>query len=227
MAAEVMTVRDIKLVADQMSENLILGELREATGIPAFAEETGRHGSEHVNGLLWVVDPLDGTVNYSRSIPQCCVSIALLQHDVPVVGAIYDFIRDEMFTGIVGAGAWLNARVINVSQIDQRGHAILATGLPSRRDFSPEALSRFGQSLAGWQKVRMFGSAALSLAYVASGRVDAYWEESIMPWDIAAGHAIVEAAGGAIRTSQAKNDGSVDVIGANPRLLAVHPSAFA
>jgi len=227
MAVEAITLRDVKLVADQMSEELILGELRGATGIPALAEETGHRGPEHVNGLLWVVDPLDGTVNYSRSIPQCCVSIALLQHDVPTVGVIYDFTRDEMFSGIVGAGAWLNAKVINVSQINQRRYAILATGLPSRRDFSPQALSRFGQSLAGWQKVRMFGSAALSLAYVASGRVDAYWEESIMPWDIAAGHAIVEAAGGAIRTSEAKDDGSVDVIGANPHLLAVQPSAFA
>jgi myo-inositol-1(or 4)-monophosphatase len=187
--------RDIKLQADRDAERVILERLRESDH-PVLAEESGTHGDLDKDRPFWMVDPLDGTMNFSRGIPGCAVSIALGLPDAPFLGVVYDFQRDEMFSGVVGEGASLNGTPIQVSTIAQSKAAVLATGFPVNFEYSEEGLHDFAQRIQRFKKVRMIGSAALSLAYVACGRFDAYAEDDIMLWDIAAGLALVNAAGG-------------------------------
>jgi len=193
--------RDVKVVADQKSEALIVGILTGDSPFPVLGEESGWQGGSKSGQLSWIVDPLDGSANYARKIPLCCVSIALVDNGKPILGVVYDFNSGDLYSGIVGQGAWLNTEPMTVSSVRERNKAILVTGLPVRRDFSPEAMAAFSQDMAEWQKVRMIGTAALALAYVAAGRADCYREENIMFWDVAAGCALVEAAGGQVSMS--------------------------
>jgi myo-inositol-1(or 4)-monophosphatase len=186
--------KDIKLGADREAERIILHALR-GIGYPLLSEECGLQGVID-DSPYWVVDPLDGTMNYSRGLGLECVSIALWQQDRPLLGVIYDFNRDELFAGLVGYGATRNGEVIHVSSLANRGQAILATGFPVGRDYGSESLACFIGRVRSFKKVRMLGSAALSLAWLACGRVDSYWEESINLWDVGAGLALVLAAGG-------------------------------
>ena len=128
----------------------------------------------------------------------CCISIALWSSE-PILGVVYDFNRDELFTGVTGVGAWCNDLPISPSGISSPKNAILTTGFPVNRNFSSNSLDIFLQNIINFKKIRLFGSAALSLAYVACGRVDAYLEEDIMLWDVAAGIALIKASNGFIR----------------------------
>ena len=193
--------RDVKVVADQKSEELIVGVLTGGSAFPVLGEEKGWQGQSDAGSFNWIVDPLDGSANYAREIPLCCVSIALIRNEKPVLGVIYDFNSGDLYSGIVGQGAWLNGKPMTVSSVRERSKAILVTGLPVRRDFSAEAMADFAKDMSDWQKVRMIGTAALALAYVASGRADCYREENTMFWDVAAGCALVEAAGGNVSIS--------------------------
>lgn len=188
--------RDIKLEADRESERLILGALGDSP-FPILSEEAGEVGAIQADKPTWVVDPLDGTFNYSRNQPLCCVSIALVQGNRSLLGVVNDFNRGEIFSGLVeNRAAWLNGQPMRVSSTTDAGRAALASGFPVNRDFSPEALEELVGCFRRFKKVRMFGAAALSLAWTACGRVDAYFEEDILFWDVAAGLALVEAAGG-------------------------------
>jgi myo-inositol-1(or 4)-monophosphatase len=111
------------------------------------------------DGLRWIVDPLDGTMNYLQGIPFCCVSVALWNGDDPVAAAVYDFDRDEMFTAIAGAGAWLNGSAIRVRSAPP-DRAVLCTGFPAGTDFAPDAVSRFVAQVSAFRKIRLLGSAA-------------------------------------------------------------------
>lgn len=187
--------RDIKLKADRDAEAVIIESLSES-GYGVLAEESGEQGVLEGDAVYWVVDPLDGTANYDRGLPLCCTSIALCKGAEPVVGVIYDFLRNECFVGAEGVAATLNGKRISVSTVVRTEKAVLATGLPVNSDFSHENLAKFAERLRRYKKVRMLGTAALMNAYVACGRVDAYHEEGIMFWDVAAGLALVRAAGG-------------------------------
>lgn len=187
--------RDIKLQADQDAEALILARLA-PTGHAVLAEESGEHGQLDGDALNWVVDPLDGTFNYSRRIPICAVSIALCKGRTPLLGVIYDFNCDELYSGVVGEGAWFNGHRMRVSEVRATRDAVLCTGVPARSDFSSEVLTDYVHRIKSFKKVRLIGSAAVMLAYVACGRADAYMENDIMWWDVAAGLALVQAAGG-------------------------------
>lgn len=186
---------DIKLSIDRFSEKRIVQYLKKHSSFPILSEEAGMLKGKDKE-FYWVVDPIDGTINYFHQIPLSCVSIALCQGEHPVLGVIYDFNRDELFTGMEGKGAYLNGRRIYASQAKHKRQAILATGFPSQTSLSAGNLSRFCQYVKVYRKVRLLGSAALSMAYVAAGRLDAYIEKDIMLWDVAAGIAIVQAAGG-------------------------------
>lgn len=188
--------RDIKLAADREAESIILQMLTAQSTFPILSEERGLTGKLEKDSPFWIVDPIDGTMNYLRDIGLGCVSIALWLGDVPVLGVIYDFNRDELFSGLVGVGAWCNDQAMHVSQTESTAQAILATGFPVWRDYDTGALETFVSQVQAFKKVRMFGSAALSLAYVACARVDAYWEDGIQLWDVAAGLALIQAAGG-------------------------------
>ena len=187
--------RDIKIEADFATDARVHDELAARSPIPILSEE--RATSADPAGERWIVDPVDGSMNFSRQIPFCCVSIALWRGMAPILGVIHDLSRDEVFSGIVDHGAWLNGRPIRVSDVKDRGRAILCSGLPATsRVHGPAKLNAFVARAEAYKKLRALGSAALMLAYVACGRCDAYAEDGIAIWDVAAGVAIVTAAGG-------------------------------
>jgi myo-inositol-1(or 4)-monophosphatase len=211
--------RDIKLQADQRAEDRIVHVLTGGLNADVLSEERGLvAGAESPGGAQWIVDPLDGTVNYHREIPFSCVSIALWIDREPILGVVFDFWRGELYAGIVGQGATLNNRPIRVSSVARREQAVLCTGFPTGSDFSSGGILEFVDQVRAFKKVRLFGSAALSLAYVASGRADAYVERDIRMWDVAAGLALVKAAGGEVRLSGWKESSKVTAYGGNARL---------
>jgi myo-inositol-1(or 4)-monophosphatase len=193
--------KDIKLQADRDSEALIVDALSAATPYPILAEEGGERG-KRFDEAFWVIDPLDGTLNYSRGIPVCCVSIALVDGsdkiEKPLAAVIFDFNRDEMFTAAAGHGAWLNGLPMRVSSVKDPAQAVLSTGFPSYIDYSAESLMPLVRRVQVFKKVRMIGAAAISLAWVACGRLDAYAENGAMLWDVAAGRLLVSEAGGCV-----------------------------
>ena len=189
------TNRDIKLQADIEAEKIIKDILKRESKIPILAEESGITGYS-TSKYLWVVDPLDGTANYSRNIPLCCVSIAMLSDTKPVLGVIYDFNNDELYHGSINTSACVNEQEISVSTTKKSQEGILITGLPNDTDYSNEAMIEMIKNFQNWRKVRMIGSAALASVYVSSGKADLYMENKCYLWDIAAGAAIVNASGG-------------------------------
>ena len=193
--------KDIKLYADKNSEKIIVDYLRARYEIPILTEESGELG-DIGEGLYWVIDPIDGTYNFFKGLDLCCVSIALWEGNDPVLGVVYEFKNDKLYYGIVGEGAWCNEKSISTSEIVELGKASLATGFPVYRDYSDQALTTFMDSVQCFKKIRMFGTAATSIVYVASGKIDVYVEEDIMLWDVAAGVALVLAAGGAVKLEQ-------------------------
>ena len=183
--------RDIKIELDRECENLIRDELK-STQIEIYGEEFGGEISQ--DAIRWIVDPIDGTANYFRGIDQCCISIALMEGMKSKIGVIYNFNTNEIFYASSGNGAFLNEKEIQVSDISDVSKASLFTGFPASE--SIESQSQFLKNLAVWKKIRMFGSAALSCAYVASGKGDYYAEKGVYLWDFAAGICLVEEAGG-------------------------------
>ena len=209
--------RDTKLLADTESENLIKTHLSKSN-FPILAEESGK-SLENLGSIYWAVDPLDGTVNYSRDIPMCAVSISLVKDSKPILGVIYDFENDFMYEGSVSTKAKKNDKEISVSNVTKKNRAILLTGLPNKSDFSEEVISKMINDFQNWKKVRMIGSAAIASAYVASGKVDLYKEFKTFLWDIAAGAAIVESAGGtAIIKNYNDSSFQVDVVLSNSKI---------
>lgn len=188
--------KDIKLSADRESEQILIDHLA-PTGDPILSEERGEvAGNDVAGGLRWIIDPLDGTANYWRGLTDlACVSVALWKYDEPVLGVVYRFARGELYHGIVGQGAYKNDVPIRTSKTTKLSDAFLATGFPVKRDYSDESLGRFLRAIQHFKKIRMLGAAALMGSLVASGELDAYTEEQIMLWDIAASTAIAKAAG--------------------------------
>lgn len=175
-------------------------------GQPSAAAKEGAHpglawDNESGPDCRWIIDPLDGTVNFAHGIPAFCVSIALEANGVLEYGVVYDPMRDELFEGIRGQGAWRNGRPIRVSNTDRMERALIATGFPyDIRERIDETVARLGRVIAASQGLRRAGSAALDLCYIACGRFDGYFEENLKPWDTAAGVVIVNEAGGKITT---------------------------
>ena len=185
---------DVKLDADRRAECAIVRSLRARRPMDGvIAEEQG--GSKPACDGAWVVDPLDGTVNYSHGHPHFCVSIAWMWRSRVAVAAIYDPLRDEMFTATYGGGARCNGRPIRCSAEPALNRALLATGFGSAAA-EEQDVAVFKTLLEIVQRARISGSAALDLAYVACGRLDAYYESRVYLWDIAAGMLLVTEAGG-------------------------------
>ncbi len=187
---------DVKMQADVDSEKFVRATLSAKTPFPIVGEELG--GDEALMGsdqYYWVVDPLDGTFNYLREIPMTCVSIALMKGMEPVLGAIYDFNRDELFSARADGKLLLNDKPLSPRWADTIEQAVLVTGFPTIFDFGEQSLRAFIMDVQRFKKVRMFGTAAIHLCYVACGRIDVYVEDSIRLWDIAAGLSLVRAAG--------------------------------
>lgn len=212
--------RDVKVAADKKLEKFIISCLRRKSSFPILSEESATDSKERCNGgYRWLVDPLDGSLNFSRGIPFCAISIAFWQDMKPLFGLVHDFNRGETFTGLVSEGAWFNGRKIKIGKVRERSKAVLCTGFPVETSFSEERLVSFVKDVAAFKKVRLFGSAALSLAYVACGRADFYKEDDIRIWDVAAGLAIVKAAGGLIEISPSGKRNVFRVKAANKSLF--------
>jgi myo-inositol-1(or 4)-monophosphatase len=204
--------RDIKIEADFLLDQFIRDRLTQTTGLPVVSEESG---GMPVAGDYWVVDPLDGSFNFARGLPFCAISIALWEGQAPIVGVVHDFARGECFSGLVGVGAWLNDEPIRPSGVSERAQAVLCTGVPLGNAFGSEAAAAFVGRLRAFKKIRLLGSAALMLAYVACGRADMYSEDAIALWDVAAGLAIVKAAGGHVAFRPNGNQALLDVEATN------------
>ena len=208
------STRDIKINADIQSEEIIISHLKSQSDFSIISEEAGfLKGGDSESS--WIIDPLDGSLNYLRGVPICCVSIGLWQGDIPVLGVVYDFNRQELFSGISNKKAWVNDQILKVSNTTQKEKAILCTGFPINTDFSSEGLLNFVNNIRSYKKVRLLGSAALSIAYVASGRTDVYEEKDIMIWDVAGAIPILLGAGGKIKKDKTSKSNSFHVIASN------------
>jgi myo-inositol-1(or 4)-monophosphatase len=214
---------DLVTEVDRACEDEIVATLR--SRFPKHdivTEETdlARTGARHV----WFTDPLDGTTNYAHGYPFFCSSVALTIDGETVAGAIYDPLREELFTGERGGGAHANGRRLSVSSCTELLQALLVTGFPyDLRSDLPGKLRLFNRFMGHAQAVRRDGSAALDLCSLAAGRIDAFWEEHLQPWDMLAGTLILEEAGG--RAS--KFDGAPlgleagDIVASNGKLHAL------
>ena len=188
---------DLVTEADRASEKLIVERL--CTYFPwhsIVAEEGGGHQSS--SEYCWYVDPVDGTTNFAHGFPVFCVTLALERAGELVAACSYDPTRQEMFAAEAGSGAYLNNRRIRVSKAGKLDEALVATGFPSRRRHQNVNVHFYYQLAMETHGVRRAGSAALDLAYVACGRLDAFWEFGLNPWDEAAGILLVREAGGTV-----------------------------
>lgn len=206
---------------DREAETLVVRLLQRAYPDHAFVgEEGGKQGVE--SDYEWIIDPLDGTTNFLYGIPQYAVSIALKHKGRLMVGVVYDPLRDETFAASRGDGATLNGRRIRVSERTNLQNALLGTGIPFRTnqnlDLYLQSMKVLLPETAG---VRRMGSAALDLAYVASGRFDGFWEFGLHEWDIAAGVLLIQEAGGLISDMRGNNTHmqTGDVLAANPKVF--------
>ena len=210
--------KDIKLCADLKAEEIIKEILFAESTYPILAEESGK-SVEKLGDIYWIVDPLDGTANYARSIPISAISICLINQLEPILGVIYDFNNDNLYEGSKVSHALLNDKQIKVSKINNPKSGVLITGLPNDTDYSDEALTKMIKDFQSWRKVRMLGSAAIASAYIASGKADVYKEKNSYIWDVAAGAAIVKAAGGDVSISNQNENFQVDVFFSNGLIL--------
>ena len=200
--------RDLKLQIDIDAEEIIKEHITANSSLPILAEESGKSGS--LDECFWVVDPLDGTSNFLRNIPISCVSIALVQGSKPILGAIFDFNNSDLYCAHKESKAYVNDIEISVSSLSLKKESTLVTGIPAKDNYSDAEFKNMISDFQSWKKIRMIGSAAMASAYVASGKAEAYKENGIFLWDIAAGAAIVEAAGGKISISNLQPDFRVD-----------------
>lgn len=190
---------DFVSVADRRSEKIIYEELSKANlGYGFLMEESGEEEGEEEG--QWIIDPLDGTTNFLHGLPYFCISIALAKGQEILAGIVYDPLRDELFWAAKGIGAYLNDRRITVSSRHQLADALVSAGVPYPSTPQPQNFFQPLQDIfplvAG---VRSLGSAALELAYVAAGRLDAFWEDGLWPWDMAAGALLVKEAKGHVK----------------------------
>ena len=224
---ERLTVRtkqknDFVSEVDHAAEEAIIGVLRDAYPTHGFlGEESGFHDKDNEN--LWVIDPLDGTTNFLHGVPQYCVSIALLVKGVPTQAVIFDPNRNELFTATRGVGAYLNDRRIRVSKVDRFDKALVGTGFPFREVVNvDEYLRMLRNVMTVASGVRRPGAAALDLAWVACGRMDAFWELGLSTWDMAAGALLIREAGGLVGDLDG-NEGFLEsgrIAAANAKLFA-------
>ncbi|RJP54839.1 MAG: inositol monophosphatase [Anaerolineaceae bacterium] len=212
-------VIDLVTEIDHKSEKFLLEEIQCRWPSSRFvAEESGESGSGE---LTWYIDPLDGTVNYAHGVPIFCMSIACAWEGQTRLAAVYDPMRDEMFSAERGRGAQMNARPLQVTRVAELRQALLVTGFPYNTwTAKVNNLEYFGRFARMTQGVRRLGSAALDICYVAAGRFDGYWELSLQPWDLAAGGLIAEEAGARVTNLQ----GGDDYLSPPPSVLAAGPS---
>lgn len=199
------TSYDLVTIADIEAEKKIVSVIKKYFKGHNFLAEENKY-EKTTSDYTWIIDPLDGTNNFSAGLPIFCASVALVKKNEPVVGAIYDVTRDELFYAQKGCGAYLNGKKIRVSTVSSLKKALFITGFYyDRGKEMDENLKKIRQFLIRRViGIRRLGSAALDLCYVAAGRASGYWEYTLSPWDFAAGMLIVKEAGGKITDRRGK-----------------------
>ena len=207
--------REMKSDADRFLDKELIKRLS-PLGISILSEEGGEINSKSKSSFRFIIDPLDGTVNYVRGLSQSSISIALYDDKKPVFGVLAIYPSEEIVWGGKNFGAFLGEDPIKVSDTERISNAILCTGFPSHFDFSDQkSLSKYFDLIGDFGKIRMLGSASISLFNVARGAADCYYEQEIMIWDVAAGIAILEGAGGEVSVSPGRFDNSLNVVASN------------
>jgi len=216
-------VIDLVTEVDSQSEALLLEAIgRDFPGHKILSEEIGVVVGRESDA--WLIDPLDGTVNYAHGIPIFSVSIAYAHDGAVTLGVVYDPLRDELFSAERGRGAWRNGQPIHASTVEELQRSLLVTGFSYDIRTSPrDNLDNYAHFSRLSQGVRRLGSAALDLCYVGCGRFDGYWELSISPWDVAAGGLVASEAGARVTAV----DGSPDYLTPPCTLLAAPPALHA
>ena len=206
--------REIKAKADIIIENFILNKLI-PTRIDILSEESGLIKGDGDSTLRFVIDPIDGTVNFVRKITNCSISIALFDGDVVIFGVLASFPDGNIAWGGKEMGSFLGDLKLNVSSVSKEKEGVLCTGFPSRFNFDSDSMKSQINLMSRFGKTRMLGSASQSLLQVAKGAVECYAESEIMLWDVAAGIAIVEGAGGRVLKRKGLSGYSCDVVADN------------
>jgi myo-inositol-1(or 4)-monophosphatase len=215
---------DLVTEVDKQAEDYLISKIHNMhPGDMITGEESGVHNGKSGGGQ-WLIDPLDGTLNYAHGVPIFSVSIAYAFDGIIELGVVFDPMQNECFSAERGKGAFLNGRKLEVSAVDQMVGAMLCTGFPYDVHTSPENnLNYFTNFVLKAQAVRRLGSAALDLCYVAAGRLDGFWELSLNAWDIAAGVLMVEEAGGVTSTMDGKPivlEPPYSIVASNPAIHA-------
>ena len=206
--------REAKADADIQVEKVILGCLKE-TGLDILSEEVGSVAGNGISTLRFIIDPIDGTVNFVRGIGNCSVSVALFDGDTPVFGVIASYPSGELFWGGKRFGSFSESGPLRVSSISEKQKGVLCTGFPSRLEFDSRAINVQVEKMSNFGKIRMLGSASQSLLQVAKGSVECYLEYEIMLWDVAAGIALIEGAGGRVESELGTHQNSLNIVAHN------------
>ena len=201
-------VHDLVTVADEEAQRIVLAHLREAfPDDDLLGEETAPDELAPVAGRRWVVDPIDGTTNFTHGVPPYAVSIGLQEDGVGVVGVVLEVTSGELFAGVRGEGLTVDGVPATVSETRQLDDALLATGFPFRDyRYVDGYLATFERAIRSTRGVRRPGAASVDLAWTAAGRFDGFFEAGLSPWDVAAGVVLVEAAGGRVSPLPASGD---------------------
>ncbi len=203
-------------IADREAETAVLEVIRRHRPADAILSEEAGAAAGAPGGRRWVVDPLDGTVNFLHGVPHCAVSVALEDVAGPVAAVVIDALRGEEFTAQRGAGARCDGRPIAVSSETDLGRTLLSTGFPyDRHQGAAGYTASMAAILDATQGVRRSGSACLDLAWVACGRYDGHWEFDLQPWDVAAGILLVTEAGGRVTDSHFGPPRPADIVASN------------
>ena len=211
---------------DKEAERRIVEHLSAITPEYGFITEEDTDDSVHQDNI-WIIDPLDGTTNYLNRIPHFSISIALQSKGDLVLGMVYEVMLDIAYTAIRGFGAWENDKTMKVSQTVKMSEAIVVTGFPYKREFEIDhTLGILKYCILNARGIRRLGSAALDLAYVAAGKLDIYYENTLNIWDLAAGALLVKEAGGQISDYKGEHNylDEGHIVAANPHL---HPKILA
>lgn len=211
---------DLVTEVDKLSEQEIIKTIRKAYPNHAIlAEESGEMEG---NEFTWIIDPLDGTMNYVHGFPQFAISIALRHKNNIETGVIYDPLRNELFTAVRGEGAHLNNRRIRTSSVDKLNRSLIGTGFPVRDESQVQSyIQTFAKVFPQCSGVRRAGAAVLDLAYVAAGRLDGFWENGLQIWDLAAGALLVQEAGGIVSDYRGEKNylEKGEIVAANPKIF--------
>jgi myo-inositol-1(or 4)-monophosphatase len=213
--------KEIKSTADNLLDKKIISMLK-PLGYSILTEESGHIIAKNQSNYWFIIDPLDGTFNYIRGSGPSAISIALWKSNKPIFGVIYNLINSQLFWGGKDLGSYCDDQKISVSNTSKISESVLFTGFPVRFNFDEKNSRNLINHIKEFAKIRMIGSAAISLINVANGSADLYYEKNIMLWDVAAGIAIVEGAGGKVTISNKREEYCLDVVASNECLHKVN-----